>query len=297
MHGRGPRPGYGRPVALAVVNPSVPPPGAPPSVGSTAGRAAPIDALYRLVATHELDIMDIALAEIVDAFVGELSSRGQEMALEEVSEFLLYAAILVELKAKSLLPRPEDVAPDEELDEWEMRDVLVSRLLECRAYAAAAEIFTELADGAARSQPREVGVDDGFEARPPDLLAGVHPRRLAEAYRRVMETPEPGKVDLFHLTVDTVSVAEAVQELAGRLAGAGRVTFRQLTAHLTLRMEVIVHFLALLELCKLGRVELDQGRTFGDLGISWIADDLADDLADDGRTLQLGAWGGDEYVG
>lgn len=264
--------GYGRRVALAVVSPSASLQGRGAIDHPTGHPTDPISVLYRLVASHELDVMDIALAGIVDAFVAELAARGPEMALDEVSEFLLYAAILVELKAKSLLPRPDEVEPDEELDEWEMRDVLVSRLLECRAYAAAAEIFTELMEVASWSVPREVGVEDGFAARPPDLLAGVDGHRLAAAYRRVVEAPEPRKVDLFHVTVDTVSVAEAVRELADRLATAGRVSFRALTQHLALRMEVIVHFLALLELCKLGRVELDQGRTFGDLEITWVPD-------------------------
>jgi segregation and condensation protein A len=68
-------------------------------------------------------------------------------------------------------------------------------------------------------------------------------------------------------------VSEAVEELVERLPGAGRQTFRDLTFHCTTRMQVIVRFLALLELCKRGRVTLDQGTTFGDLVISWVQDE------------------------
>ena len=85
------------------------------------------------------------------------------------------------------------------------------------------------------------------------------------------------RVDLSHVTVDTVSVSEAVAELiaAARVASAPR-SFRALVRDCRTRMEVIVRFLALLELCKMGRVTLGQGTTFGDLQIAWLA---ADDLA------------------
>jgi chromatin segregation and condensation protein Rec8/ScpA/Scc1 (kleisin family) len=80
-------------------------------------------------------------------------------------------------------------------------------------------------------------------------------------------------VDLSHVTVDTVSVAEAVEDLAGALPGMGRVSFGDLIYELTTRIEVIVRFLALLELCKMGKISLGQGRTFGELEVVWLADD------------------------
>jgi len=84
--------------------------------------------------------------------------------------------------------------------------------------------------------------------------------------------PAPN-VDLSHVTVDTVTVSEAVEQLALFLPGRGETTFRELTDDLASRMEVIVHFLALLELCKLGRVRLGQGESFGDLRVDWIGED------------------------
>jgi segregation and condensation protein A len=71
--------------------------------------------------------------------------------------------------------------------------------------------------------------------------------------------------------VDAVTVSEAVSELEDRLPREGTATFRGLTSHLTTRIEVIVRFLALLELCKQGRVALEQGGTFGELEVSWVA--------------------------
>ena len=94
---------------------------------------------------------------------------------------------------------------------------------------------------------------------------------MADAYRRATAARPAPVVDLAHVTVDAVSVSEAVAELSVRLPATGRSTFRELTAHLTGRMEIIVRFLALLELCKQGRVTLDQGHSFGELQVAWVA--------------------------
>jgi len=233
----------------------------------------PVDLLLHLVTSHEVDVLEVPLAPVIDAFVHELAEHREAMPLDTLSEFLLVAAILVELKSQRLLPGHEQLEEDEELVGWEERDLLLGRLLECRAYAAAADAFVALSERAARSVPREVGLDDGFVVHAPDLLSGVSPEMLAQAYLRASaERPEPS-VDLAHVTVDTVTVSETLVELVERLPRWGRATFGDLTAHLATRMEVIVHFLAVLELCKLGKVTIGQGETFGDLRIEWIEEE------------------------
>jgi segregation and condensation protein A len=230
----------------------------------------PIDLLVHLVSTHEVDILEIPLASVVDEFVAVLRDDATNLDLETLSEFLLMAAILVEIKSTRLLPGPEDVDEDEEVAGWEQRDLLVARLLECRAYAGAADAFVALAEAAARSFPRQVGLDEGFVVHAPDLLAGVTALKLAKAFAKVTAAPVPSNLDLSHVTVDTVTVFEAVRELAAQLPLQKHTTFAELTAHLDSRIEVIVRFLALLELCKLGMVTLGQGMTFGELQISWL---------------------------
>jgi len=233
----------------------------------------PIDLLLHLVNTHEVDILAVPLGPVVDAFVATVVEHRDALSMDELSEFLLVAAILVEIKSRCLLPGPDEVEEDEELIGWEERDLLLGRLLECRAYAAAADAFVALSEMAARSVAREAGLDEGFVVHAPDLLAGVTPAALAEAYGRATAVRPVPRVDLSHVTVDTVTVSEAVEELAAELPRLGRVSFRELTAELTTRIEVIVRFLALLELCKMGRVSLGQGRTFGDLEVCWMADE------------------------
>lgn len=248
----------------------------------------PVDLLVHLVNSHEIDVLEIPLAPMVEAFVAAIAAQGPAMGVDTLSQFLLMAAILVEIKSQRLLPGREAVEEDEELAGWEERDLLLSRLLECRAYAAAADAFVALSEQAARSVARDVGLDEGFTVHAPDLLAGVTPDRLAQAYlRATAQRPEP-RVDLSHVTVDTVSVSETVQVLALSLPGRGPVSFRELTARLDTRIDVIVHFLALLELCKLGMVVLGQAERFGDLRIEWVGEEhpMVDALV-----------GADEYEG
>jgi segregation and condensation protein A len=227
-----------------------------------------------------------------------LTEQRELVDFNQLSEFLLVAAILIELKSQKLLPGPDMTDEDEDLIGWEERDLLLARLLECRAYAAAADVFVALAETALRSVPREVGLDDDFVVHAPDLLAGVTPEDLAEAYLRgSAERPVP-QVDLSHVTVDTVSVSEAVAELMATPDGERATSFRVLVRSCRTRMDVIVRFLALLELCKMGRVTLGQGHTFGDLQISWLAADAPLAGVASGRGLaELGGYDIDDYEG
>jgi segregation and condensation protein A len=251
------------------------------------GYAGPLDVLFQLVSSHEVDILEVPLAPIVDAFVAHLRARREECSMDELSEFLLYAALLLELKSQRLLPGPDDVDGDEETLGWEERDVLLARLLELRAYAAVADALARRLEAGALVIPRVSGLDEGIEAHAPDLLEGVHPADLAAAYLRAVEDHPILMVDLDHVTVETITVAETVTSLVRTLPSRGSLSFRELVEGLKDRIEIIVRFLAVLELCKLGRVRLGQGHTFGDLHITWLHD------SDDELDLELV----DDYAG
>lgn len=232
----------------------------------------PVDVLLQLVGDHKVDIYEVPLTAVVEAFVAALA-RQIPLDLGEATEFLVIVAILVELKSRKLLPGPDEVEADDEVDGYEERDRLLGRLLELQAYSTAADAFARMIERAARSAPRQSGLDDAFRDLAPDLLAGITAREVAAAYRRVL-TPRPvPDLDLSHVTVEAVTVSEAVEELVARLPGVRRATFRQLTWHCTTRMQIIVRFLGLLELCKRGWVALEQGDTFGDLEVTWVAGD------------------------
>ncbi len=239
-------------------------------VVTTPSFSGPIQLLLQMVSAHEIELVDVALGPIVDAYVERLRDDANVLDVEELSEFLLIASILLEMKSHQLLPGRDATEPDEEFLGWEERDVMLARLLELRTYASIADQFVSLFQRASRSFPRARGVNEGFVVRPPDLLAGVTPALLAAAYLRGVEEKPVPVVRLHHVTVDAVTVAETVVSLAQRLPSMGTLSFRRLVANLETRIEVIVHFLALLELCKLGHVTLGQGNTFGDVEISWL---------------------------
>lgn len=231
----------------------------------------PFDLLLHLILKEQVDIYEVPLARIVDAYLTEIE-RLQELDLDVATEFLLIASTLVELKARRLLPGREDVDLDDELALWEERDLLLARLLECKTFKDVASIFARFVDDADRSFPRMAGPDHRFEELVPDLMDGVTPKRLHSAYMRVI-TPKPVlRVDLFHVNPVRASVADAVEELLDELPRVGRISFHRLTAGLIERLEVIVRFLALLELFKQGMVDLDQGERFGDIEIIWTPD-------------------------
>jgi segregation and condensation protein A len=148
----------------------------------------------------------------------------------------------------------------------------LARLLELRAYAAIADGLARSLEAAGLTVPRVTGLDDSVEVHAPDLLAGVTPLDLAAAFLRGLEDRPMAAVALDHVTVETVTVAETVVELARMLPARGALSFRELIAGITDRVEIIVRFLAVLELCKLGRVALGQGTTFGELQIRWVHD-------------------------
>src|SRR3954451_22579570 len=93
----------------------------------------PVDLLLHLITREQVDIYDISLSTIVDVYLEEIE-RMQPLDLERATEFLLIAAILVELKTKRLLPGSDDIDLDEELALWEERDLLLARLLECKTF-------------------------------------------------------------------------------------------------------------------------------------------------------------------
>jgi segregation and condensation protein A len=239
-------------------------------VVTTPSFSGPVQLLLQLISGHELDVLDVALAPIVDEFVALLHDESVTLDVNDLSEFLLIAAILLEMKSHSLLPGRDSTEPDEEFVGWEERDVLLARLLELRTYSSLADALVSLFERAARAYPRIRGIDDGFVIQPPDLLAGVSTTQLAMAYLRGIEEKPVPVVRLNHVTVDAVSVAETVVSLSQRLPALGRLSFRSLIAGFSTRIEVIVHFLALLELCKLGHISLGQGATFGEVDIEWL---------------------------
>ena len=229
----------------------------------------PFDLLLHLILREQVDIYEVSLSTIVDAYLGHLDAM-ERLDLEMATEFLLIAATLVELKSRRLLPGRDDIDLDDELALWEERDLLLARLVECKTFKDAAVVLQRLSAEAGRSYARTAGLEEQFLGLAPDLLAGVTADDVRAAFIRAV-TPKPvPKVDLDHVAPIRASVADAVDELVDELPRVGRISFRRLTGGMVERLDVVVRFLAVLEMYKQGVVDLLQASTFGDIEIVWL---------------------------
>jgi segregation and condensation protein A len=228
----------------------------------------PFDLLLHLILQEEVDLYEVSLATIVDAYLAEMA-RMEALDLELATEFLLIAAILVELKTKRLLPDDPDLDLDDEFGLWEQRDLLLARLVECKTFKDASVVLQALQLDASRSFPRTCGPDERFADLAPDPFEGVTPADLRAAFFSATKPRPVVRLSLDHVTTVRVSVTEAIAELSDELARCGRATFRELTSSLVEKLEIVVRFLAMLELYKQGLVDLDQLETFGDISIVW----------------------------
>jgi segregation and condensation protein A len=229
----------------------------------------PFDLLLHLILREEVDIHEISLSNIVTAYLEEVSKM-PTVDLDLATEFLLIAATLIELKTRRLLPGKDDGDLDEELALWEERDLLLARLLDCKTFKDVASVFSDLVSRADLSFPRMAGPEERFASLMPDLLEGVSPLRLQRAYLRAAAQKPPKVIGLEHVAPIRASVAEALVTVSDRLRVDGKTTFRRLVDGITDRIEIVVRFLAILELFKQGRVDLGQVERFGEIEVIWL---------------------------
>jgi len=235
--------------------------------------AGPFDLLLHLILKQEVDLWEISLSTIVDAYLGEVERLGA-MDLDVATEFLLIAATLIELKARRLLPGADSVELDEELLRFEERDLLLSRLLECKTFKDAAQSLERMGRLAGRSFARRTGPEEPFRTLQPDPLSAVSPNALLQAAIRAF-TPKPivdVMVRLDHVAPIRASVRDAVEVVLALLPEIEPMSFRDLVHGVDERLEVIVRFLAVLELYKQGVVDLEQISNFGVLNIRRLAE-------------------------
>jgi segregation and condensation protein A len=244
----------------------------------------PLDLLLHLVTREQVDIWELSLAAIVDQYIASME-QVHVLDLSAATEFLLTAAVLLELKTRRLLSDGSEEEDEEVLALWEERDLLLARLLECKTFKDASLSMTRLMDVAQLSVPRRAGLEERFIKLAPDPLEGVRAGDLHRALVKLL-TPKPlARVNTEHVAPVRASVAETLEELVARLPGEGSTTFRRLTAGLGEPLEVIVYFLAILELYKRGAVDLGQAGKLGELHVSWLGLDQYSGPGDDGPVL------------
>jgi segregation and condensation protein A len=255
------------------------------------GTTRSFEELADLVRAGELDLFDVRLGELVERFRAEAQAMAR-LDLDEATRVALVAVWLLALKCRRLLPGDEEDL-GEALELLADLDLLFARLLAARMYhAAGAELGRLLAAGA-RAPYRPGGVEPELLDRPVPLPASLTPERLRRAYLAATDParrPAQPSLELGHLLRQPISVAETAERLEAALTPGQGVPFRVLAAMVGGgRAEVVVAFLAVLELFKLGRVDLEQP-TGGELVVVGVADtDPASGTTDEEAALGGGA--------
>lgn len=227
----------------------------------------PLDLLLQLIMSHQLDIAELSLVDVVTEYVAFLDAMS-ELDLDGTSEFLLIAATLIQIKARHLLPNDEPIDLDEELALAEERDRLLSRLLACLTFKDVAAVLRHRIEVAERYVPRAVGLPDGIQAPLPEIILDVDAPRLASIAEMVFTTPEFDP-DVDHLDLDMPSVQESLVDLQGRMASLIVADFDEVVAHCTQNAQVVAYFLALLELARWGIVHVSQAESWAAISMSY----------------------------
>lgn len=217
----------------------------------------PLDLLLHLIKKNEMDIYNIPIADITAQYLAYIDAM-KNLNLDVAGEFLLMAATLLHIKSRLLLPQAQEDEPEEE--EEDPRAELVRRLLEYQKYKEAAasldarpllgrDVFARTFS----SPDLDATEESSFEA------VGLYD--LVEAFRSILREGPP---EIFHeIDVDQLSVTERVNVILTILDGRESLSFRELFTNRPDRSEVVVTFLAMLELVRLKLVRLMQNSRFG----------------------------------
>ena len=230
----------------------------------------PLDLLLHLIKKNEVEIVDIPIATITEQYLGYLEML-RELSLDVAGEFLVMAATLTLIKSRMLLPPSEGEEDEEEADP---RAALVQQLLEYQRYREAA---LELAERPLLH--RDVFVREPVMDAPDDTGSGELPRlqvtvwELLEAFRGVLKRARPESVH--EVVTDAISLRDRVRSLLHALSVARSLEFESLFDADASRFEIIITFLAMLELMKMGAVRAVQEDRYGRIVIEMAVADAS----------------------
>lgn len=248
---------------------------------STQVYSGPFDLLLQLVTRQKVDIGAISISEVAEQYLAE-AERIEALDLDVASDFLLVAATLLDIKAASLVPQEalsksvEDDEDDEDLEELSaldgdaLREVLIQRLIAYKQFKGAAAALGARMQAESRMHPRVAGPDPEFLGLMPDYLAGITLRGLA-----VICADLDGKRQTFLLEAEHVAPHRVPLDLT--VASVDRFTmahqtctFRELLDGDATTEQLVVTFLAMLELAKRGSLTLSQDKIFGTIQINRV---------------------------
>ncbi|MDQ0058242.1 segregation and condensation protein A [Paenibacillus harenae] len=242
----------------------------------------PLDLLLHLIDKSEIDIHEVSISEITDQYMEYLHAM-KELELEVTSEFLVMAATLLAIKSKQLLPKPPVF--EEEYDEWQddgldPRDELIQKLVEYRKFKQIAEQLRE----------KEFERSLVYSREPDDLtpymkeekvnpVEGLHLSDLVAAFQKALRRAARRNV-IATVQRDEISVKDRIRDIVVVLKQYETVRFSKLIRENMDRHEVVVTFLAILELMKMKHIRCFQHQLFDDIVIHWRGESSQDGLSE-----------------
>ena len=221
----------------------------------------PLELLMHLIEKNKIDIYDIPIAELTRQYLDYLGAM-REMDMEVTSAFLVMAATLLQIKSRMMLPKK---AKEEESEE-DPRQELVERLLEYRRFKEVSEVLGSMAD-----------LQEHFVGRAPLPLpvrhlppGNIDLSLLVTAFREVMASREEAAVPAAIVRPEPYRIEDRMEAIRAALrAHGGRMRFEEAFEEGSTRGELVVTFLALLELVKQQSVTVEQAHLFGTITITW----------------------------
>lgn len=236
----------------------------------------PFDLLFHLIEKNEIDIYDIPIAQLTEQYIAFLE-QAEYKNMDGMSEFLLMAATLIEIKSKLLLPKQKQ----EQLQQ-DPREELVNKLLEYKKFKEITEDFKKREETAALVLYKEAdkAVEKLKQSNKQDLdldkfLCGITLDNLYEAFTEVMKRRET-KVDRVRSSFKSVerdlyTIDEKIDYIRDLLILRPSVSFYTIFRPKAVKMEIVVTFLALLELIKMKEVSVSQKETFSEILITKVS--------------------------
>ncbi len=234
----------------------------------------PLDLLLHLIDKNKVNIYDIPIVKITEQYMEYVSSMDKQ-DLNVVSEFLVMAATLLDIKAKMLLPRE----PDKEDDEGDPRAELVEKLLEYKRYKYMSYELKDRQLDAEKCMYKKPTIPDEVKQyeTPLDLdklLDGLTLKKLnsifKEVIRRQNDKIDPIRSKFGKIEKEEVSIEDKVRYVLSYVEKNRHCSFRGLLMGQNSKMHVIVTFLAILELMKIGKINIVQNNIFDDILINAV---------------------------
>ena len=231
----------------------------------------PLDLLLHLIEKNKINIYDIPIVNITNQYLDYVKSMGENPDL--MSEFLLMAATLLDIKAKMLLPRKED----EEEEELDPRAELVARLIEYKKCKIIARELADMEFDSDRMFFKEPDIPQEVKAyKAPidldELFADIKLHKLREIYEQILKKQDfridKQRSGFGTIKKETVSLSDKIGFILGEIRLRRQLSFRELLNSASDRLDVVVSFLAILELMKISKIKISQEFIFDDILIS-----------------------------